>query len=123
MNKDKCKVLLNRTLASLRSGTFSGDERKEADKLYDDIKRALSEPTAETDDNWISVKDRLPETNANGIVYILAYDKREGTVKADFFDVSANYINGSNIFEISNTSTQLYKVTHWQPLPKRPKGE
>lgn len=78
---------------------------------------------AEKDDGWISVKDRLPETNAIGIAHILAYDKREGTVKADFFDASANYVNGSNIFEISNTSTQLYKVTHWRPLPKPPKGE
>lgn len=72
-------------------------------------------------DRWISVKDKLPETNAIGIAHILAYDKYEGVVKADFLDESANYINGSNIFQISNTSTQLYKVTHWQPLPEPPK--
>ena len=74
-------------------------------------------------DRWISVNDRLPETNAIGIAHILAYDKYEGVVKADFLDESANYIGGSNIFQISNTSTQLYKVTHWQPLPKPPKDD
>lgn len=72
-------------------------------------------------DRWISVNDRLPETNAIGIAHILAYDKYEGVVKADFLDESANYLYGSNIFQISNTSTQLYKVTHWQPLPEPPK--
>ena len=70
---------------------------------------------------WISVKERLPETNAIGIAHILAYDRCEGVVKADFFDESANYTKGSNIFEISNTSAQLHKVTHWQPLPESPK--
>lgn len=80
-------------------------------------------PTADIQpvDRWISVKDKLPETNAIGIAHILAYDKYEGVVKADFLDESANYIGGSNIFQISNTSTQLYKVTHWQPLPEPPK--
>ena len=75
----------------------------------------------ENDKCWISVNDRLPETNTIGTAHILAYDYYEGIVKAEFFDKSANYINGSNIFQISNTSTQLYKVTHWMPLPEPPK--
>ena len=70
---------------------------------------------------WISVNDRLPETNAIGIAHILAYDKYEGVVKADYLDESANYRYGSDIFIISNTSAQLYKVTHWMPLPEPPK--
>ncbi len=69
---------------------------------------------------WISVNDKLPETNSIGIAHILAYDRYEGVVKADFLDKCANYIGGSNIFQISNTSTQLYKVTHWMPLPEPP---
>lgn len=72
---------------------------------------------------WISVKDKLPETNAIGVAHVLAYDRHEGVVKADFFDEFANYCYGSNLFQISNTSTQLYKVTHWQPLPKPPKDD
>lgn len=74
-------------------------------------------------DRWISVKNRLPETNNLGIAHILVYDKMEGVVKADFLDESAHYRYGSNIFIISNTSTQLYKVTHWQPLPEPPKDK
>lgn len=73
------------------------------------------------DDRWINVNDKLPETNAIGIAHIFAYDKVEGVVKADFLGESANYYYGSNIFIISNTSTQLYNVTHWQPLPEPPK--
>lgn len=78
---------------------------------------------AQVIDQWISVKDRLPETNAIGIAHILAYDRYEGVVKADFLDEFANYHYGSNLFQISNTSTQLYKVTHWQPLPEPPKDD
>lgn len=93
-------------------------------RISEVIERIEDAPTIEVKygKDWISVKDRLPETNVNGIAHILAYDKCEGVIKADFLGESANYINGSNIFEISNTSTQLYKVTHWQPLPKPPKG-
>lgn len=69
---------------------------------------------------WIRVKDELPRTNDLGIAHVLVYDKMEGVVAADFLDESANYINGSNIFQISHTSTQLYKVTHWHPLPESP---
>ena len=75
----------------------------------------------EPDKGWISVHDRLPETDAIGVAHVLAYDKYEGVVKADFLDEPANYRYGSNISEISNTSTRLYKVTHWMPLPKPPK--
>lgn len=70
---------------------------------------------------WIKVNDRLPKTNAIGVAHVLVYDRYEGVVKADFLDESANYRYGSNIFIISNTSAQLYKVTHWMPLPKPPK--
>ena len=70
---------------------------------------------------WIKVNDRLPKTNAIGVAHVLAYDRYEGVVKADFLDESANYLYGSNTFIISNTSAQLYKVTHWMPLPKPPK--
>lgn len=72
---------------------------------------------------WVKVTNKLPETNAIGVAHILAYDKYEGVVKADFLDESANYINGSNVFLISNTSTQLHRVTHWMPLPDPPKEE
>ena len=73
-------------------------------------------------DPWVSVNDKLPETNAKGVAHILVYDEYEGVVKADFFDKFAHYRYGSNIFVISTTSTQLYRVTHWQPLPEPPKG-
>lgn len=96
----------------------------EPDKLnacIDDILERLEK--LESENEWTSVTDRLPETNAIGVAHVLAYDRYEGVVKADFLDESANYRYGSNIFQISNTSTQLHKVTHWQPLPKPPKED
>ena len=67
---DKIKTyeaLLNRALASLRAGTFSGEERKEADKLYDDINKALREH--ETDNGWISVATITTGNNVATVDY------------------------------------------------------
>ena len=80
---------------------------------------------AETDDGWISVKDRLPEPKT----WVLAYIKypspvfeiergvhKTGNIKKLFYDgfcdALSNYPYGSG------------KVTHWMPLPPEPpKGE
>lgn len=96
----------------------NGEPYIHIDSVRDMLKKAED---VQPVDRWISIEDKLPETNAIGIAHILAYDKYEGVVKADFLDESANYRYGSNIFIISNTSTQLYKVTHWMPLPEPPK--
>ena len=53
---------------------------------------------------WISVKDRLPDTDGeylctwNGYIGVLIYDREQG------------YFHHN-------------KVTHWMPLPELPKGE
>ena len=52
---------------------------------------------------WISVKDRLPETKKEVLVY-----------------------TGTSVFSHTFFSTESIiqsSITHWQPLPKPPKGE
>ena len=71
-------------------------------------------------DNWINVKDRLPETNDIGIAYIIAYDRIEGIVKAKFLDEKANFVGGDNIFIIDHCGVTLHHITHWMPLPEKP---
>ena len=56
---------------------------------------------------WISVKDRLPETG----VEVLAYSD------GDIYTV-VHCIDGSWI--ASSTYYDLYHVTHWMPLPEPP---
>ena len=63
---------------------------------------------------WISVEDRLPEEKVNCIVhYRHAYCDNDG-----YFAIGFCYHDGEK-FQFD----PAYKVTHWMPLPKPPKGE
>jgi hypothetical protein len=58
--------------------------------------------------NWISVKDRLPD----GIDDVLVTDK---------YDVRVGYYHSN--WNIYSDELLGYEITHWQPLPKAPEGE
>ena len=63
---------------------------------------------------WISVDDRLPEEKVNCIVhYKHAYCDND-----DYWAIGICFYDGEK-FRIGCA----YKVTHWMPLPKPPKGE
>ena len=63
---------------------------------------------------WISVKDRLPEEKVNCIVhYKHAYCDND-----DYWAIGICFYDGEK-FQIN----PAYKVTHWMPLPEPPKGE
>lgn len=63
---------------------------------------------------WISVKDRLPEEKVNCIVhYKHAYCDYDGYWAIGF----CCYDGERFMFD------PAYKVTHWMPLPEPPKGE
>ena len=63
---------------------------------------------------WISVKDRLPEERVDCIVhYRHAYCDND-----DYWAIGICFYDGEK-FQMD----LLYKVTHWQYLPKPPKGE
>ena len=62
---------------------------------------------------WISVNDRLPEEKVNCIVhYKHAYCDND-----DYWAIGICFYNGDK-FQMDWS----YKVTHWMPLPKPPKG-
>ena len=63
---------------------------------------------------WISVKDRLPEEKVNCIVhYKHAYCDND-----DYWTIGICFYDGEK-FQIG----LAYKVTHWMPLPEPLKGE
>ncbi len=63
---------------------------------------------------WISVKDRLPEEKVDCIVhYKHAYCDND-----DYWAIGICFYDGEK-FRIDLS----YKVTHWQYLPQPPKGE
>lgn len=62
---------------------------------------------------WISVDERLPEEKVNCIVhYKHAYCDND-----DYWEIGICFYDGEK-FQIDLS----YKVTHWMPLPKPPKG-
>ena len=62
---------------------------------------------------WISVKDRLPEEKGKCIVYYRhAYCDND-----DYWAIGMCFYDGEK-FQMD----LLYKVTHWQYLPQPPKG-
>ena len=63
---------------------------------------------------WISVKDRLPEDDSD----VLAYSRNgeEGRI------YPANYAKGV-WFDCIFTTPATDTTTHWMPLPEPPKGE
>lgn len=63
---------------------------------------------------WVSVKDRLPEEKVDCIVhYKHAYCDND-----DYWAIGICFYDGEK-FQIDLS----YKVTHWQYLPQPPKGE
>ena len=66
---------------------------------------------------WISVKDRLPDEN----LMVLGYTPCDGYMFVGFRETS---IFGNNewyiITAMRSTKTMRKKVTHWMPLPELP---
>ena len=84
---DKIKAyeeLLNRTLNSLRAAAYyDRHQYREADKLYDDIKKALSEPVI--DNGWIRA---TTETTGNNVATV-------------DYQTTGEFINFDNIEEMT----------------------
>ena len=90
-----------------------------SDKLLKQLKKApittwKEEPSIEIVKEWIPVEERLPEEKVNCIVhYKHAYCDND-----DYWAIGICFYNGEK-FQMDWS----YKVTHWMPLPKPPKGE
>lgn len=64
---------------------------------------------------WISVKDRLPEKDGMYLIFSPYTNKEGGIVYCNRFLTKGNPIFPPNSFE------SISKVTHWMPLPEAPK--
>ena len=67
---------------------------------------------------WISVKDRLPEYSNDGFADAVL-------VTDGFLQHMAYFVGGEWRFAESGEIKEpmWYRITHWMPLPKPPKGE
>ena len=78
------------------------------EELADDVMDTITESV--TVQEWISVKDRLPEKWQN----VLAV-RSDGKIRFDFICSTGCWCEDVNYVG--------YSVTHWMPLPQPPKGE
>ena len=87
--------------------------KKDLSRFYDGevVARQLIDEQPTVDD-WISIKDRLPERGTRCLIYA-AQGKAHYTSIANF--------NGY-YFGLSGRRA-YWKVTHWMPLPEPPKEE
>ena len=71
---------------------------------------------------WVSVEERLPETEG----YYLVWNKEQKKIEIRFFyRLPPNYPVESNpeIREYFGNFTDYKRITHWMPLPEPPKME
>ena len=85
--------------------------------------------------DWVSVKDRLPDEHKSLFARYKDTDKWRNamfTTISDRVIVCAEYENGKRIVKTANTVDGVWKVkdifhpckvTHWMPMPYPPKGE
>ena len=105
---------LTRVKSAFACGTVGLDDFEEFDdETVKDIASYLTD-NGVTVQEWISVKDRLPEEKVNCIVhYKHAYCDND-----DYWAIGLCFYDGEK-FRIDLS----YKVTHWMPMPQPPKGE
>ena len=113
----------------ISNGVTVQENVKMSDELLKQLKNApimicKSEPSIETVQEWISVKDRLPDNKEhdwvlaqvvedNGYMHIpRVMEYRQA--KDDWFEETYGWLSEHN---------GLFSVTHWMPLPNPPKGE
>ena len=64
---------------------------------------------------WISVKDRLPEPFVSVLVQMPGEEP--------FPTVREGFISNNGIWQSAMFRREPGEVTHWQPMPQSPKGE
>ena len=68
---------------------------------------------AQEADNWVSVKDRLPEHSLSVLVWVIG--------KSIYPHHTTAIHLKDNIWSISGIQWDSSCVTHWQPMPSKPK--
>lgn len=91
-------------------------EEKENSDLTGFFKEVLKILVNDKGQSWISVKDRLPEIGKSVLIYYPKWDGDEIQVAkleddGMMFDICGEFNIGTGV------------VTHWMPLPQKPKSE
>ena len=112
---DEIKICVDRQYENCHG--YSGSKKaiyREAILAVKSILHSAKSIDGVTAQEWISVKDRLPEEKVNCIVhYRHAYCDDD-----DYWAIGICFYDGEK-FQIN----PAYKVTHWMPMPNPPKGE
>lgn len=66
-------------------------------------------------DNWISVKDKLPQDDSDCLIY----DATSNITLVGWYDIGDKVWEDCRGFIYCDEDD----ITHWQPLPQPPKGE
>ena len=74
---------------------------------------------------WISVKDRLPETDGIYIVCDCRLNGNQWTHTDGFRKASSSWceLHGMYYDDVYGRYSEQDKFTHWMPMPNPPKGE
>ena len=132
-DSDLAKVIEDAYM-ELKSGVTVQDNTEISDELLKQLKNSPitvlhEEPTIETVQEWISVKDRLPEVATS---HNTRWDKSTDSIRVLCACVQADgkkmvkegyckvYSDGFIHWKIPGT---IHSVTHWHYLPQPPKGD
>ena len=118
INKDS-KYTENLASYLIANGVTVQENVKMSDELLKQLKNApittwKEEPSIETVQEWISVKDRLPEPWEQ----VLIYSRHDFCESAFYIGVPGKWCSTWN-HEMLDTDS----VTYWMSMPQPPKGE
>ena len=77
-------------------------------QIYDELKQK----------DWISVKDRLPDTERYTPCIVTVTNDEHTWVTSTRYDGYSKHFENCDIYNIYDK--KIVRVTHWQPLPKPP---
>lgn len=96
------------------------------------LEYANSLPVFETDitQNWISVKDRMPEMNRDVIGFCASKEPEllDGVIEIVYLKDTFNFLGERKVTpywccDVREFFRTNYEVTHWMPLPEPPPKE
>lgn len=113
INKHEAYLLLKQ-----KAETYMLPATKEAyegaARLIDSIKTCDVQPI----NDWISVKDRLPDDEKR---YLICTESRRDKIEIAYYQPIGDKFSDYEPFWQGDSCRFTTSVTHWQPLPKRPK--
>lgn len=128
-DSDLAKVIEDAYM-TLKNGVTVQDNTEISEELLKQLRNApitilQEEPTVEVVQEWISVKDRLPEKD--GCYIVTACDEGCSCGDGIWYDtvvIEAEHYKGEWSWNENGTEYDITCfVTHWMPLPQPTKGE